>query len=479
VVNNGQGERRSRSLLSRIGSFLGALRRKAHEDAIGVHAAALAFATVLGFVPLLAAFLWVGRAVFDEYRQRILAVLAQLLPYSEDALLARITELLDHAEKIRGVGLLSFIVVALGAFASIEGTLNRIWKVRRSRSLRARFWSFLMLLIWGPVLIGAVYSAMIYLTAQPALAGFFQRWWGLQALPFVVTLAGFTMLYWIVPHTAVRFRAALTGGVVAAILLEVLRWGFHIYLELVPGVSLVYGALALALFFMMSIEIAWYVVLLGGEIAYGTQHWGWMSDSRDTAGRDTAWLGLAALTQMALRQRRGRSPNGFARHEEVADDLEVPAEDLHSIVAPLLAAKWIEPVGTGPAGYRLKTDLAQLDVLDVLERYEMSDEDFATSLPDATAGRFSNLRSVLRLGRRALLQGKVADLLEAADDAHGAIVASAATTPAGAAPAISCATPVPPLGEARPANRPDPADPANDSAGTLEPTPALQRKDSA
>jgi len=465
-VNEGQSEVRSRSLLSRIGRFLGALRRKAHEDAIGVHAASLAFATVLGFVPLLAAFLWVGRTVFDEYRQRVLAVLAQLLPYSEEALLTHITEFLDHAEKIRGVGLLSFVAVALATFASIEGTLNRIWKVRRSRSLRARFWSFLMLLIWGPVLIGAVYSAMLYLTAQPALAGFFQRWWGLQALPFVVTLTGFTMLYWIVPHTAVRFRAALTGGVVAAMLLEVLRWGFHIYLGFVPGVSLVYGGLSLALFFMISIEIAWYVVLLGGEVAYGTQHWGWMSDSREHSGRDTAWLGLAALTQMARRQQSVRSPNAFARHEELADDLEVSAEDLNSIVAPLLAAKWIEPVGTGPAGYRLRTDLAQLDVLDVLERYEMSDEDFASSLPDHAASRFSNLRSVLRLGRRALLQGKVADLLEAASDAPREATAPASPTVAISSPPA----PVPPLNQ---------GDPANESAGRGETKPAQERKDTA
>ena len=260
------------SRLARLGKFIVLTLRKSGRDGIALHSSALAFSTVFSIIPLLAAFLFVGGHVFQEYRPQVIGILKQILPYTEDRLLAQISDFLSQAEHLRGIGLAGFLVVALITFASIESTLNRIWNITAGRALRTRLYSFFMLLFWGPLLIGAAYSVLAVLRRQTAFERLWENSLPFMAIPFLVTAFGLTMLYWAVPNTAVRFRPALIGGVTAALLIEVLRFGFKLYLRFAPNLSLVYGGFALALFFMLSIDAAWLIVLLGSEISYTSQH---------------------------------------------------------------------------------------------------------------------------------------------------------------------------------------------------------------
>ena len=93
----------SRPRLRGLSQFVRTLAKKTVDDEIPVESSALAFGTVLSLVPLLAAFLWVGRLAFAEYRDQVLRALQEFLPYSEETLLQRITEFLG-AEAAKGLG---------------------------------------------------------------------------------------------------------------------------------------------------------------------------------------------------------------------------------------------------------------------------------------------------------------------------------------------------------------------------------------
>lgn len=401
----------SRPRLRGLSQFVRTLAKKTVDDEIPVESSALAFGTVLSLVPLLAAFLWVGRLAFAEYRVQVLRALQEFLPYSEETLLQRITEFLDHAEAIQGVGLIGFAIVAIMTFSSIEATINRIWNVAAARSIRVRLTSFLLLLFFGPLLIGAAYSLLAYLRTQTTFDRLFDESWLLQATPFLVTAFGLTMLYWLVPNTSVRKRAALVGGLSAALLFEGLRAGFHLYLSLVPGLNLVYGGFALALIFMISIQVAWFIVLLGCEVAYGVQHRGWMSDSTTTRGIDPGWLAVAALVNLSQRATSGkRAAKKPVRHEALADDLEIPADDLRDLIAPLLEAGWVESADFRSSSYRLKANLETVDVADVLRLYWLSDEALAEAVPKGLETAILDLRNHARKNVPASL-GPVARLL--------------------------------------------------------------------
>ena len=89
--------------------------RQANEDSVLLTASALAFVTVLSLVPLLTAFSFIGARVFQQYPQRTLEVFVQILPYSEETVVEKMSEFLDQAETLHGFGLAVFLTTTLSS----------------------------------------------------------------------------------------------------------------------------------------------------------------------------------------------------------------------------------------------------------------------------------------------------------------------------------------------------------------------------
>src|SRR6202165_3941103 len=385
------------AFLRQLGRFCVQTLRQGYEDSILLTASALAFVTILSLVPLLAALSFVGTRVFNQYPEKSLEVFIQVLPYSEKTLTDKLREFLDQAETMHGVGLAALFATTLFAFATIEETFNKIWNVSRRRPFRNRLFAFFLLLFWGPLLIGVTFSSLILLRQTPAMRELVRGSVLLHLTPFLATVVGLTVLYWLVPSTGVRFRNALVGGMFGAILLEVLRQSFGYYVEYFRGVSTVYGSSAFVLLFMISIEITWTIVLLGSEAAYTAQHFQLLTRGLHTHPPVAAsWVGLAALAFLAAcgaappgqrgdcaegtlparrPGRRGRSgrressegeppPSG----DELAIHLSLPARRLERTLHPLLARGLLRE--TPGRGCALGRDPAALRVEEVFDAYE-------------------------------------------------------------------------------------------------------------
>lgn len=339
--------------------------RQGYEDSIFLTASALAFVTILSLVPLLAALAFVGARVFNQYPEKSLEVFVQVLPYAEKTLTDKLREFLDQAEAMHGFGLAALFVTTLFAFFTIEETFNKIWHVTRRRLIRHRLLSFALLLFWAPLLIGVTFSSLILLRQTAALRELVRGSFLLHVTPFLATVVGLTLLYWLVPSTSVRFRNALAGGLFAAILLEALRQSFGYYVEFFRGVSTVYGSSAFVLLFMISIELAWTIVLLGSEAAYTAQHFALLNRGLHTHPPvAAAWVGLAALAVLASRPETDRPPST----EQLAGNLSLPARDLERALHPLLARALLRE--TPERGWALGRDPAALAVRDVFDAYE-------------------------------------------------------------------------------------------------------------
>ena len=372
--------------------FANLAAKKARADNLTQQAAALAFITIVSLVPLLAALSFLGARWFDEKQEGTVELLSQILPYSEETLLTTLQGFLDQALAIRGIGFAAFILAAMAVFSNIEATINRIWNVPRQRPFRSRLLSFTLLLFWGPLVIGTTYSMLFYLKAQPALEGLGESL-PVQVIPFIVTLLGLTMLYWLVPYTRVRFRSAFGGGLTAAVLLEVLRQGFGIYVDQVRNISLVYGGFGLLLFFMLSIQFAWWIVLLGGEAAYSLQNAAYMSSQRRPAAPlEGSWIALAALTCVTERF-RGGSP--VTPHEMLAERLQLASPELRQILAPLLAAGILCESSGDSEGYLLACDPHELEVSRIFELFESGHWELVQSFSPEIHDGLEDLRSRL------------------------------------------------------------------------------------
>lgn len=352
---------------ARLGRFFLLTFRRTHADGLLLTSLALAYVTILSMIPLLAAFSFVGARVFTAHQERSLELFVQILPYHEATVTEQLETFLAQTRELEGWSILAFFATVLFAFGTVEETINRIWLVVQRRPFRVRFLSFTLLVFWGPVLIGASYSAFLILRRRfgPELL---ESSITLNLLPFLGTLVGLTMLYWLVPYTAVSFRAALAGGLAAAILLELLRLSFGLYVGLLTNPAQIYGRFAFALFFAISIQITWAIVLYGSELAYCAQHFRAMSHGlageRRHQGR---WLALAAVLALAERLDRG-SP--VTRQDELADRLVVPPDQLDPILEPLVEAGIFELTEGRERGYLLARPPHRIPVEQVLAAYD-------------------------------------------------------------------------------------------------------------
>ena len=325
-----------------------------YEDGVLLTASALAFVTVLSLIPLLAALSFIGARVFSQYPRRSLEIFVQILPYSDKSVVDAIAEFVDQAATIHGVGVIAFFVTTLFLFATVEETFNKIWNVSRRRPCAAAPVSFLLLIFWGPLLVGATFSSLILLRQAPALRRLFEESLLLNVLPFAATVVGLTMLYWRVPYTSVQLRSALAGGLLAGILLEILRESFGTYVEVFRNVSIVYGSYAFALLFMISIDLTWTIILFGAVATYTAQHFSLLAHGLHRHPPvQAAWVGLAALALIARRFDRGEPP---LSREALADRLCLPTTELERILRPVAAQGLLQLVGDH--GYALPTPAA-------------------------------------------------------------------------------------------------------------------------
>jgi membrane protein len=398
------------SLAGKLARYFHLTFRQSHEDSILLTASALAFVTVLSLIPLLTAFSFVGARVFSQYPQRSLEVFVQILPYSDKSVVDKIAEFLDQAETIHGFGVVVFFFTTLLLFATVEESLNKIWNVSRRRPFRVRLLSFVLLLFWGPLLIGATFSSLIVLRQSPAFRRLFQESVLLNVLPFVATFVGLTMLYWVVPYTAVRLRNALAGGLLAGILLEMLRQGFASYVELFRNVSVVYGSYAFALLFMISLELTWTIILFGGEAAYTAQHFTLLAKGLHRHPPvQASWVGLAALTLIAHRFTRGEPA---LSREALADRLSLTMGEVERILHPLLTQGLLKV--HGDHDYGLAADPHELQVEKILAAYDHRARRGAELVGGEIAARLEELIGALAACRSGTLRTlTVADLLAA------------------------------------------------------------------
>lgn len=446
----------------RVLRFLVLSVHKARADSLGQKSAALAFTTLVSLVPLLAVFSYLGASWVDESfvapaRERPPAVeseappaaegeppptaedepppmaegeapvqaielLVQILPYSEEKIVTKLEEFLDGARAIRGLGFAFFVGAALMLFTAIEEAVNRIWNVRHRRSLRSRLLSVSLVLFWGSLVISAVSWSLFVLSQSPVL-GRGPLAALLAAVPFAITLLGLTMLYWQVPYTSVRFRSALAGGFTAALLLEGLRQGFGLYVDLASSISIIYGSFGFALLFMVSIQVVWWIVLLGSEAAYCLENIELVSEERrDVAPAEGGWVALAALVLLTHRFRQGQP---IARHEVLAEGLRVSTDELGRVLQPLLDHGVLAETGGDAEGYLLAGDPHEIEVARVLEIYEEHNWQVLAALPPAIADSLEKLRAALGRARQGRLEDlTVADLATA--DATATVPAAGA-----------------------------------------------------
>ena len=255
--------------LGPFGRFVAELVRAQYRDQLMLRAGALAYTTLLSIVPLLTvALVTVGR-VQPERAAVVVRAIATVLPFSPMRVQATLAAFAQRTAALGWLAVMISVFVTFNAFWQIEEVINAIWGLPRRRRWEVRLVSIGTLLVTGPLLLTALFSALYWLSSQ--------TWYRLVApltrpLPAVLAAVVLTALYRWVPHTKVSWRAAVTGAGVGAFALTILHLTFQTYVGLASDQNVIYGSFSMLLFFLLSIFLLWFAILLGAEASWVAGH---------------------------------------------------------------------------------------------------------------------------------------------------------------------------------------------------------------
>ncbi|MEM7624490.1 MAG: YhjD/YihY/BrkB family envelope integrity protein [Planctomycetota bacterium] len=326
---------------------------------------------------------------------------------------ARVDDLLaDLQAQVASVNLTSISLVGLGVLiwaglslvVSLETCFNRVYHAPQGRP-----WHLRITIYWATITLGPVLVALsFYLTnslVQTAetldafgLIGFV---FGIFA-PFASLAATWLLLvliYKLLPNAKVNFRAALIGGLVAAILWEASKWSFRLYVDRAVGYSALYGSLGLVPLFLLWIYLTWLVILFGLEISYVIQTVGGSRFLRPHKTPDSARDALVeSHCVLAVTVALGRA---FDRGEamsvnDLSSAVRLPGGAVESLVQALTDTGLIHPEeghDEGPGDLRLSRPAETIDAAELL-RVGRAAAASPTANPDAADTRvFDSLRA--------------------------------------------------------------------------------------
>jgi membrane protein len=372
------GQRKARVLTVEFFLFVREVLREFWNIDGTAKAASLAYTTLLSLIPLMVAFTEVlgknFRRIFPGFQGDFDAILNAVIPYQSSQISHHLGEFSKGAATASTLGLIVFLFISFRLFLAVEGAVNQIWKVRSSRGYRVKIRSFTMLFFWGPLLMTLSFTSTKSLERNPYLKGFFEQGSILfDIVPIIVLLIAFTMLFWLVPSTRVKFTSALAGAFVTTALFSLVRWGFGVYASsfFEGRFNLIYGAVGLLLIFLVAIEVMWTVILLGVEVSYVYQNlYGVLRASEqqiEDEPRYDLYYALRALVEIARRfERREDAPSSY----RLAEQFGTTDPQMVRVLRRLEDGKLVKETGGEWAGFVPGCDPDRISVDEVIAQME-------------------------------------------------------------------------------------------------------------
>lgn len=343
------------------------------KDACQISASALTFYSILSFIPVVALALGIARG-FGAAKVLENEIKAQSFTDPQ------VTELvMDFANKalentqgglVTGLGIVILLWSVIKVLGSTELTMNRIWGVKKGRSVVKKFTDYMSIMFIAPILVILTSSVNVFLTSNLqaiAMEEGFLSYAGsaigalLNIVPYVLIWLLFVFLYMFMPTTPVKFKYALVAGVIAGTVFQIVQW-FYIRFQIgVSNYNAVYGGLAALPLLLVWLQLSWSIVLWGTELCYILRNRHFMFrkmmdvenrwvDNVDVAARILRYIssefmqgkGGASLGMISKKLRMGTSRLSVVLQElveqkiltEVRDEDDVsylPAVDFHNL----------------------------------------------------------------------------------------------------------------------------------------------------
>lgn len=262
-----------RDLFGAAAKVVFTVARRFYDDRCLLQASALAYTSLLSIVPLLALMFSVLKGL--GVQQRLEPLLLSRLALDPEVA-ADIIGFIDrtNVSTLGALGAVALLLTVISLLGSIEGSLNSIWRVEKSRSLLRKATDYLSVVLLTPFLLLAAVAITSSLQEQTLLRWVLQTEFvgeavlrSLQLAPMAINSLALMILYAVMPNRRPRLPAIFVGAALAGVAWQVVQWS---YVSLQIGVArynAIYGALSQLPVTLVWLYVSWLVVLAGAELA--------------------------------------------------------------------------------------------------------------------------------------------------------------------------------------------------------------------
>jgi len=389
------------------------------DDRLFQAAAALAYTTVFALVPLAIVVFGVLSAfpVFDRWSDQLSDyVFSNFVPSAARAAEGYLRQFSASAGQLTAAGFIALVVSLLITLNSVEETFNQIWRVSSSRPKLTRFLVYWTVLTLGAMLAAASLAVSARVLALPLFGTQEGRWLAdlsLRLAPVLIEFICITLMYRVVPHLTVKWRHAIPGAILAALMLELVKWGIGAYLGSFQSYQKLYGTVAFVPILLLWIYLCWVSVLLGASLSSSLSAFRYQpADMRLPAGYE-----FYSLLRLLGRFQDARG-HGHGLAEDRLLELEPMLTDslLQTLLCDLERMSLLQRAENGD--WLLSRDLHQVSLAELYEGTQLRIPIAEQHLPhrDDSLGRAAlEALDTLRLPLREKLKRRVGDIFPAGD----------------------------------------------------------------
>lgn len=243
-------------------------------------AGAVAYYALLSLVPLLLLALIALSHVIDRalLLDTVERYLGWLLPGEAHPVVEQLKAFIEYRQVLGWVLLGTMLFFSSLAFTVLENAMSIIFHhrvaVRRRRFLVSAILPYCYILFLGAGLLVVTLVAGGLEALGERSIDFLGRSWSLGGVSgvalYLLGVAGevliVTSIYLVMPVGRLLFRHAIIGGVVAAVLWEIMRHFLVWYFARLSRIGVVYGSLATAIAVLLSLEIGATLLLFGAQV---------------------------------------------------------------------------------------------------------------------------------------------------------------------------------------------------------------------
>lgn len=226
------------------------------------------FPLILGLIAILGLFLpseSIQKELFDFFEDN--------LPGSVDLLERNINDVIQ----VRGaLGVLSLVLLfwsASAMFGAVSRSINRAWGIRSEQEppfYKRKPRDLAMILVIGLLLVLSIGTTTVFTVLSDTDLPWMSIALGIGAglLAFLLNLIIFLLLYKYIPHTKTSWSHIWPGAMLAAVLFEIAKSLFTLYLGRFVNYEVVYGSVGSVIALLVWVYICAFILILGAEFSF-------------------------------------------------------------------------------------------------------------------------------------------------------------------------------------------------------------------